>query len=209
MIQTSRRVVVLNRRATVKIVPLSCNHCGAPLSVPESTRFVTCGHCHSQLAIHHDGAAVFTEVLGEIAARTANIEQHLAEMQMEKDLERIEKDLARVDAAWDKERKEILVGGEKGAPAKGMVWLTSFLFMVVGTAIFLPMVGGRRAISPWALLIPVTVPWVMGWVVAMQVDRYEESEGFYKRIRQAIQSRRGRLKRSARTGASLEAGRLK
>ncbi len=181
----------------MKTVPLNCNHCGAPLSVPETARFVTCAHCHAQLAIHHEGAAVFTEVLDEIAARTASIEEHLEELRAEKDLER-------VDAAWEKERKEILVGGEKGPPERSLVWACSFLFMVIGLIFFWNVTGGRRGLSPWALLIPLIVPWVVGWIMVMQVDRYEESEGFYRRIRQSI-LRRGRPKRYARTGASLKA----
>jgi len=179
----------------VNTVPLNCNHCGAPLSVPETARFVTCSHCHAQLAIHHEGAAVFTEMLGEIAERTANIEEHLDELRLEKDLER-------VDAAWEQERREIMVGGENGPPKRSVIWLFSLVCAAVGAHLVWRMTQGRRGISPWFLLIPPTVAWLFGWIMTMQVDRYEESESFYRRIRNSI-LRRGRPKRYARTGADL------
>ena len=180
----------------MKTVPLNCNHCGAPLRVPETARFATCAHCHAQLAVHREGEAFFTEVLGEIAARTANIEEHLEELRMEKDLER-------VDAAWEQEKQEMLVG-DHGLPSRAGTWFFSLVATIVGTYFTWRLTGGRRGLSPWVLLIPLTVPWFIGWVMTIRIDRYEESEGFYSRIRQSI-LRRARPKRYGRTGASLKA----
>ena len=35
----------------MRTIALQCNHCGAPLQVSESARFVTCTHCGTQLTI--------------------------------------------------------------------------------------------------------------------------------------------------------------
>ena len=34
---------------------IACNHCGAPLTVAEDTRFVTCGYCKLQLEVKREG----------------------------------------------------------------------------------------------------------------------------------------------------------
>jgi hypothetical protein len=49
-------------------VNVDCNACGASLSVPETTRFVTCGKCRARLAIRRSDTAIYTEVLDDPAA---------------------------------------------------------------------------------------------------------------------------------------------
>ena len=38
-----------------KLLNLSCNHCGAPLQVPEETKYLTCTYCSSRLQVEHSG----------------------------------------------------------------------------------------------------------------------------------------------------------
>jgi LSD1 subclass zinc finger protein len=133
LIQSAPINVVVDRRATVKTVPLNCNHCGAPLSVPETARFVTCAHCHAQLAIHYEGTTVFTEVLGEIANRTANIEAGIRGLKLQRDLERLDED-------WAKQRTTML--GVSMAPSKrydslalgGLLFCTGISLVIYGLA---------------------------------------------------------------------------
>ncbi len=47
----------------MELLSLTCGHCGAPLEVPEETRYVTCGYCSSKLEVHRSGGAIYTEVL--------------------------------------------------------------------------------------------------------------------------------------------------
>jgi hypothetical protein len=103
------------------------------LSVPETARFVTCTHCHAQLAIHHEGAAVFTEVLGEIANRAANIEAGIRGLKLQRDLERL-------DDEWAKQRTTML--GADMAPSKrydslvlgGLLFCFGFALVIYGLA---------------------------------------------------------------------------
>ena len=46
-----------------QVVSVNCNHCGAPLEVPQGTHFVTCQHCGARLQIHMNGGVVYTELL--------------------------------------------------------------------------------------------------------------------------------------------------
>lgn len=57
----------------MELLSLSCNKCGAPLSVPSRTNFITCSYCKSQLAIHQEGGAIYTELLGQIDQKTTQI----------------------------------------------------------------------------------------------------------------------------------------
>jgi LSD1 subclass zinc finger protein len=178
----------------LKAVPLNCNHCGAPLSVPETARFVTCAHCHAQLAIHHEGASFFTEVLGEIAARTKNIEEQIEELRLEKDLERL-------DQKWEKEKKEIL-GSAQEPMDRQAIWFWTRIAVIGCVAMIFFVTRGRPNLL--VLLLAAVVPVLFGGFVAMQADLYEQSEGFYQRIRRRIINRGGKAKRYGQTGESLE-----
>ncbi len=57
----------------MRLLSLTCNHCGAPLEVPAKTRFLTCNYCSSRLEVHRSGSAVHTEVLEAIEERTKKI----------------------------------------------------------------------------------------------------------------------------------------
>ena len=52
----------------MKLIALDCNHCGAPLEVPRKLRSVTCAFCNTKLAIKHEGSAIYTEAIEQIAA---------------------------------------------------------------------------------------------------------------------------------------------
>jgi hypothetical protein len=91
----------------MKVLSLTCNHCGAPLEVPESTRFLTCRFCNSRLEIHQDGAAAYTEVLEALDQRTARMEDQLNVLQIQNEVERL-------DREWESERESYLVSGRNG-----------------------------------------------------------------------------------------------
>ena len=52
---------------------LNCNNCGAPLSVPDGVRFLTCSFCQSQLEVVQEGNAAFTKVLEQLQERTEQV----------------------------------------------------------------------------------------------------------------------------------------
>jgi len=169
----------------MKTVPLNCNQCGAPLVVLESARFVTCGHCHAQLAIHHEGGAVFTEVLAEIAARTENIESDIQALRTELDLERL-------DQSWEKSRREILGNLKDTTEPKWMVAMGCVAFCF-GILLFLfGLFAPRGQVTPGLMLIGISVFFVMYGLG--RVAYFEDAQRLYSATRQRILER-GKRKR--------------
>jgi hypothetical protein len=90
-----------------EVTSVTCNHCGAPLQVPDSTRFVTCSHCGSQLEIHRSGNVVYTEVLERIEQRTERIAEDVSEIRRQNEVERL-------DREWQMRRDTLLVRDKNG-----------------------------------------------------------------------------------------------
>jgi LSD1 subclass zinc finger protein len=40
----------------MQLIAMSCDHCGAPLSVPDGARSVMCGYCGARLEVQHVGS---------------------------------------------------------------------------------------------------------------------------------------------------------
>ncbi|MDQ3704464.1 MAG: zinc ribbon domain-containing protein [Chloroflexota bacterium] len=93
----------------MELETLNCNHCGAPLRVPESANFVTCAHCGSQLAVKRTDTAHYTEVLTRLDARTTEMAQELQELKLQNELNAI-------DDAWEEERQRYMISPSRGAP---------------------------------------------------------------------------------------------
>ena len=91
----------------MELLALTCQHCSAPLSVPEGAKFVTCTHCGTQLAVRRTGGVAYTEMLAEIDERTERMEEKL------EDLHR-RSALAEVDRAWEAEREKYFMTGKHG-----------------------------------------------------------------------------------------------
>jgi hypothetical protein len=73
-------------------INLSCEQCGAPLGVPDGTRFVTCGHCGARLAVGQGDGAYFSQVLDRIDDRTARIEVSVERLALQNELELLDRD---------------------------------------------------------------------------------------------------------------------
>jgi LSD1 subclass zinc finger protein len=124
-----------NARKNMELVSLVCGHCGAPLEVPEGTRYVTCGYCSSKLEVHRSGGAIYTEVLEALQRRTEEIADDVEILKLQNELERI-------DREWQIEREKRLVHGKHGTREPsvagsvllGIVCLgLGLVFLVAGT----------------------------------------------------------------------------
>ena len=85
----------------MKLLSLNCNHCGAPIQVPESVNFVTCTHCNASLKIERSEGAVFTT----IAENLVKIENHAADISAKVDVLSIERELDALHREWDNTRE--------------------------------------------------------------------------------------------------------
>jgi DNA-directed RNA polymerase subunit RPC12/RpoP len=101
--------VLFTRGLTImELVSLACGHCGAPLEVPDGTRFVTCGYCSSKLEVHRSGGAIYTEVLEALQKRTEEIADDVEILKLQNELERI-------DREWQSDRERCMIRGKDGS----------------------------------------------------------------------------------------------
>jgi len=80
--------------SNIAALALKCNNCGANLSVPPDTRYLTCSYCHSQLQVHASGGAAYTEVLDRIDARTEHIAADVETIKLQNELEQLDREWA-------------------------------------------------------------------------------------------------------------------
>ena len=80
-----------------KTVALSCNNCGAGLTLADDVRFVTCNHCGARLEIERTSDATYTKVLEKVS-KVAAVADHAAAsvevIKLERELEKINAHLA-------------------------------------------------------------------------------------------------------------------
>ena len=131
----------------MKLLTLSCNECGAPLEVPESAKFVTCGFCSSRLAVQHTSNAVYTEALEKIGKQTEQLAQDVETIKLQNQLERL-------DREWTQECEQYMVHDKSGkhlpnatGSAIGAVVMVVFgifwmgLAVSIGAPCFFPLFG--------------------------------------------------------------------
>lgn len=70
-----------------------CNHCGAPLQVADSTRFVTCQFCQSSLEVKRTDSSIFTEEVAKIAENTGKMAGSLEIITLQNELERLDREM--------------------------------------------------------------------------------------------------------------------
>jgi DNA-directed RNA polymerase subunit RPC12/RpoP len=143
----------------MRVDALSCNKCGAPLQVSETTNYVTCSHCGSRLVVRRNEAAVYTEILSEIKQDTGAILNHtntlleqnrqmasqLTRMRLQGELEKLDQEWASTEKAYFASFHE----GTKRIPskqqAKGRVTL-SVVVSLLGA--FFTLVGVINMLMP-------------------------------------------------------------
>ena len=111
-------------KTSMNLLSVRCNHCGAPLEVAESARYVTCQFCNSQLSVQRTGTAVSTEVLGEIAQNTERMAENL-------EIIRIQNDITALDREWEMEREKYMIRGENGAVTEPGSGVATIFFSVI------------------------------------------------------------------------------
>jgi DNA-directed RNA polymerase subunit RPC12/RpoP len=128
----------------MELVSLACGHCGAPLEVPEGTRYVTCGYCSSKLEVHRSGGAIYTEVLEALQKRTEEIADDVEILKLQNELERI-------DREWQADREKCMIRGKHGSMSEpSPVAGTIGALVAIGFGIFWTIMAGSIA-PPMAL----------------------------------------------------------
>lgn len=171
---------------SMKLLTLSCNECGAPLEVPESAKYVTCGYCGARLTVQRTASAVYTEVLEAIDQRTERLAQDLETL-------KLQNELAQLDRDWDRDREKYMVRGKNGSrtvPATassviGVVFVIAFGIFCIGVSV----AGGV------SVLVPLFGVLFIGFCIATlsmnirKADAYANARSRYERRRRELVER--------------------
>lgn len=167
----------------MELETITCNNCGAPLQVPAGAKFITCNHCQSNLAIHRNDSATYTEKIAQIEEHTQEMASDLAQL-------RYESELARVDREWERERESYLVRDKEGNSSEpsavgsliGGALATVFGLFWMGFTSSMPMAG---SFSLFGLVF-------IGFGILVAIFGYSKANQF-DAAKQRYLLRRGRL----------------
>jgi uncharacterized Zn finger protein (UPF0148 family) len=188
------------RHALMKLINLTCNHCGAPLEVAEGTKFVTCRFCSSRLAIEHSESAFYTRVLEALENQTSVLSQDLETIKVQNEIERL-------DREWQMQREQLCHRSKTGRlvepsdAASGCLAVTQGVFGLLWFVVWL--VGGQLADSSFATFVSLFGLLIGGLAIAtflggaQKARRYESARSSYESHRSQLVADLGSRKASA------------
>ena len=163
----------------MQAVSVTCNHCGAPLTVGETTRFATCKHCGRQLKIVHGESSTYTEVLEAVAGHTEQIARDTAVIRLQNELEQI-------DREWQADRERYFVStknGHREPPSMGGIAAAGVAAVFgIGWMIFASQMGAP-AIFPLFGLVFIAVAVIGVFSGMSKLQGHESAETVYRKRR--------------------------
>lgn len=127
-----------------------CNHCGAPLEVADSTRFVTCSFCDCQLEVKRTDSSIFTEEVERIARATDRMADSLEVIKLQNEIEQL-------DREWDGTRSGYETSRRGKGPQSRTGAAVGLLFAVFFAIVCFAMAGlaGNSGAPGIFSLVPV------------------------------------------------------
>ncbi len=175
----------------MELISVSCNHCGAPIRVPPSARFVTCAHCNSQLEVKSTGSATYTEVLEALDGRTQRMTEQLEEIALQNELERL-------DREWDRAREgfqSVDQNGRRHDPSVIGSWVAAVVFGTVGcAAMVFGAIGHGAGFLVFIGILVAIVGVVVGVTGADKARRFERAKASHHRKRRDVAVRLGQVR---------------
>ena len=174
----------------MKLIPLNCRQCGAPLKVPEDVKHVTCMHCGTQLGVVHEGGAAYTERLDELDQRTSEIEDRVDQIDLQQKV-------AQLDQQWEREQAKYYVKDKHGnahPPSAAGAVLTCILTIGAAVAfVMFPLLSGApSSIVGFAMIgaLVVGLVGVFSSIVQLgKASRRQEAERRYRHRREQLLKR--------------------
>jgi len=168
----------------MELTAVRCNHCGAPLEVGDRTRFVTCKFCSSQLEVKHTGSTAFTEVVYEIADNTRQMASNLKVIELQNDLERLDRD-------WENNKMQYYVRGKDGSMSRpNRLVGTIVLFLMGAFGVFFAASSaeaGASGIFPLFGIGFVVIAVISAVSMFTKAGGLEEAESSYQQQRASMQ----------------------
>jgi len=151
---------------------VSCQGCGAALTVTETIRYATCSHCGARLEVMRDATVIHTRVMREPVAQIGGIRDEVR-------LLRLQGELERYDRAWEIQRLREKIGDDVDlsfVPFIGVFGLimVPLVVVAVNSSAGGPVVGGFL---------------LMGVILVATMKSHREKWDDYKRGRLAITRR--------------------
>lgn len=190
----------------MKTESLQCNNCGAEIEVSSSTRFATCGHCGSKLAVVRTASAAYTELADKVSELSDRVQTHLVRTEQRNAL-------AQLDREWEMDRENYMIAtkhGGKHIPTRSESAIAGTVITIFGvfwtimalgiTGMGAAMMGGPGGPPGVFALIPCVFPAfgvlfiVLGIYQSMsaydKATRYESAKARYEARRRQLQSER-------------------
>ncbi|MCO8122081.1 hypothetical protein NHH03_10055 [Stieleria sp. TO1_6] len=169
----------------MKVISLTCNHCGAPLEVPAKARFVTCGFCEARLAIEHTGNSYTTSVLEELQETTAKLAQDVAQIKQSSEIDRL-------DSQWLQTRSQHMVtnkNGHQSLPTKGGAIIGGVVITLFGLfwtvmALGITSAGAGMGAPGVIRLFPLFGLLFVGFGIFMSFRMHHKADAYQKDLQQ-------------------------
>ena len=168
----------------METLSVRCNHCGAPLEVGASTRFVTCQFCSSSLEVKRTDNSVFTEEVAKIAENTGRMAESLEVIQLQNEIEQL-------DREWGIEQAGHMVNSRTGprTPGHPVIGLVFAIFFAVVCFLmasgFASSGAGIFTIVPVGMGVFALIAGVMGMIRGE--DRKSAETGYQQRRAELVQ----------------------
>lgn len=150
----------------VELIPLNCNHCGGKLKVGADTRFVTCKHCDTQLAVRHEDGAAFTDVIEaarRVEASAQAIEAHAERLSDQNERVILQGELERLDREWERRGRELMTRNKRGelqVPTRNHAFALAAISPLMLAPMLVVHVGSSELEVPgvfWILMLAMVV----------------------------------------------------
>ena len=173
----------------MKLTPVTCEKCGAPLKVREDARFVTCAHCETQLRVERTEGTVSTVVLEKQVEAIADQVDEL----------RAEAEVARLDREWEQEREGLMIRTKEGgrvvpSESRGRLVCYVGVFMAVACLFaWTRMRGDDGDDNAWVLLVASAAVFFFALAAGLNVMQkaraYAAAEARYLDERERLRGR--------------------
>ena len=181
------------------LVKLACNCCGAGLEVAETTNFVTCHHCGSQLTIRRTENSTFTEQLDRLERKTDELSEQVESLTANSALEAL-------DREWELERENFMIETKNGGrhlPTRGNAVGGGIAIAVFGTfwtIMAIAITSSGPSFGPFAIAGVIFPLFGVGFVifgVISSITAYQKAEQ-YEQAHRRYRERRHQLTSDSR-----------
>ena len=171
---------------------LICHSCAAPLEVPPSARYVTCGHCSTQLQIRRTESAIYTELLEDLAEKTEELSERIDDLAANSELNAI-------DNQWQMEREKLMVRdkhGNRHVPTRGSSTASGIAIAVFGClwiVMALSITSSAPSVGPFAMskvLFPAFGVLFIAFGIFNSASSFKKAEQYERAERRYKQQRR-------------------